>query len=88
MKLRVATCLAVAIALACGLAVITYDTGGSGECVSSSCGNVVEKGDYNALKQAILNADFSREDCTERAKEYSFENMAESYKNLFERVKN
>src|SRR5699024_3545100 len=40
-------------ALACGTPVITYNTGGSGECVDSGCGYVVEKGNLKELKSAI-----------------------------------
>lgn len=40
-------------AIACGTPVITYDTGGSPECVDEKNGVVVPKGDMNELKNAI-----------------------------------
>jgi glycosyltransferase involved in cell wall biosynthesis len=40
-------------AIACGTPVITYDTGGSPECVDEKNGVVVPKGDINELKNAI-----------------------------------
>jgi bisphosphoglycerate-independent phosphoglycerate mutase (AlkP superfamily) len=39
-------------ALACGLPVITYNTGGSAEIIDSSCGVSVEKGNFEQLKNA------------------------------------
>lgn len=41
-------------ALACGTPVITFNTGGSPECVTDKCGIVVEKGNIDKLKEAIL----------------------------------
>lgn len=41
-------------ALACGTPVITFNTGGSPECVTDKCGIVVEKGNIRKLKEAIL----------------------------------
>lgn len=40
-------------ALACGTPVITYDTGGSPEAIDNETGIVVEKGNVNALAEAI-----------------------------------
>jgi glycosyltransferase involved in cell wall biosynthesis len=40
-------------ALACGTPVISFRTGGSGECVTPGTGVVVEKGDMEALLKAI-----------------------------------
>lgn len=40
-------------ALACGTPVITYNTGGSPESINPKIGEVVEKGDIEALKKAI-----------------------------------
>ena len=42
-------------ALACGLPVITYNTGGSGESVDVGCGIIVENGNKAALKKSIEN---------------------------------
>lgn len=40
-------------ALACGTPVITYDTGGSPESITESCGKVVDKGDVGALAKLV-----------------------------------
>ena len=40
-------------ALACGTPVITFDTGGSAECLDHECGLVVERGDVMGLIEAI-----------------------------------
>ena len=40
-------------ALACGTPVITFDTGGSVECIDKNTGYVVEKGNLDHLIQAI-----------------------------------
>ena len=40
-------------ALACGLPIITYDTGGSPEAVINGCGRIVEKGNIAHLKRAV-----------------------------------
>lgn len=41
-------------ALACGTPVITFNTGGSPECIDKTCGIVVEKGNIEGLMQGIL----------------------------------
>lgn len=41
-------------ALACGTPAITFNTGGSVECVDESCGMVVEQNDVDALEKAII----------------------------------
>jgi putative colanic acid biosynthesis glycosyltransferase len=41
-------------ALASGTPVITFNTGGSPEAIDETCGIVVAKGDYDALKNAII----------------------------------
>lgn len=40
-------------ALACGTPVITFNSGGSTECLNDECGMVVERGDLNGLIDAI-----------------------------------
>ena len=60
-------------ALACGTPVVTFDTGGSPECVDESCGVVVEKGNLKELIEAIerirLNT-FNKDYCINRAKDF------------------
>ena len=77
-------------ALACGLPVITYNTGGSAEIIDSTCGIAVNRGDYNALKQAILEFDcekFTRENCRLRAKSFDSKDKFKEYIDLFSEVK-
>ncbi len=57
-------------ALACGTPVITYDSGGSPECIDLKCGISVEKDNIRALVSEIIDFDFDRykiEDCIDRA---------------------
>jgi len=59
-------------ALACGTPVITYNTGGSVESVSENVGKVVEKGNIEQLKNAILDVTsvgkpYYRDLCRKRA---------------------
>lgn len=55
-------------ALSCGTPIIVYKTGGCPESVAPNCGAVVEAGDIEAVKKAILSGGFNREDCLEYAK--------------------
>lgn len=60
-------------ALACGIPVITYKTGGSPEAVDEKTGVVVEQGNVNALAEAIKqikNTPFSSQDCRQRAEQF------------------
>ena len=41
-------------ALACSTPVITFDSGGSPECVAPDCGAVVPAGDIDAMEREIL----------------------------------
>jgi len=59
-------------ALACGIPVVTYRTGGSPEAVDEKTGIVVEQGDVDALAHAIVglkNKPLRREACRARAEE-------------------
>lgn len=61
-------------ALACGTPVITFNTGGSPESITEKCGIVVEKGNVDKLKEAILSLDqkteITSQACRERAMEF------------------
>lgn len=77
-------------ALACGTPVITYETGGSQECISKGCGMVVAKGDINGIKTAVkvLTGQYPEVcvKCREKAKEYNevirFRDYVQLYKKL------
>ncbi len=57
-------------ALACGTPVITFNTGGSPECIDNLTGTVISKDDVASLYEAINNLFFTNiktEDCIKRA---------------------
>jgi len=74
-------------ALACGTPVVTYNTGGSPECVDENSGIVVPKNDINALESAITHVcrdkPFSKEDCLARAKEFDEKEKFKEYIGLY-----
>lgn len=80
-------------ALACGIPVITYRTGGSPEIVDKETGIVVEQGNIGALKDAILQLrdnPLSSEACRKRAvacfdKQKCFDNYLKLYSFLLGR---
>ncbi|MDD7104240.1 MAG: glycosyltransferase [bacterium] len=76
-------------ALASGLPVITYDTGGSPEAVDMSTGIVVPQGDIQAMAEAILSLptdnSITRQACRERAvTRYDRDKRFMDYADLFE----
>ena len=61
-------------ALACGTPVITFQTGGSPECIDETCGIVVGKGDADALYSAVKsieNKPFTKEACLKRSLKFN-----------------
>lgn len=75
-------------ALACGTPVITYDTGGCPESLTDGCGMVVTKKDsradtVEALAQAILRADFSKESCRKQAENFEKSAQYQKYLQLY-----
>ncbi len=74
-------------ALACGTPVITYATGGSPEMLDESCGNVVPKGDVDALAAEIRRVcgerPYTKEDCRRRSREFTPEMMVQKYMELY-----
>ena len=75
-------------ALACGTPVITYDTGGSVECITEKCGVIIEKGDYLKVLEIIENSHFKKEDCLERAHQYRTEDRIKDYYKLYTEIYN
>ncbi|MBR3606512.1 MAG: glycosyltransferase [Lachnospiraceae bacterium] len=77
-------------ALACGTPVITFNTGGSPEALTSSCGIVVEKGNIKKLKEAILSLENSTEitssTCRIRSLIYDKDRVFEPYLELYNRI--
>lgn len=76
-------------ALACGTPVITFDSGGSPECIDDSCGLVIKKTNAQALALAIKNLTnnmFSEDDCVNRAKLFENTTKYKEYLNLYSSV--
>ncbi len=72
-------------ALSAGLPIITFDAGGAAEAIDMDTGVSVPKGDYQALKEAILRFEknsFSSDQCRQRASQFSEEKMNEGYAKL------
>ena len=77
-------------ALACGLPIVAYDSGGSAE-IFEGCGYKVKKGDVNQAVDVIINNDFDSlsEKCQERANRlYSKELMLKKYLQLYKTLVN
>lgn len=74
-------------ALACGSPVITFNTGGSPECVDETCGSVVDCDDVDALEKEIIRVctekPFSKEACLNRAKRFDVNQRFEKYVKLY-----
>lgn len=77
-------------ALACGIPVVTFDTGGSPECIDSSCGIVVEKNNVESLKKSIeyicSNHPFTKESCINRAQLFDKSNLFGKYVDLYKKM--
>ena len=74
-------------ALSCGTPVITFQTGGSPETISSKTGIVVERDNYSELLQILLEEkyrDIKPEDCIKRANVFTKEKMTQEYVKLYE----
>lgn len=77
-------------ALACGTPVVTFNTGGSPECVDESCGVVVEKNDMLALENTIreicVESPFLWEDCVNRTEGFVEQEKFKEYLGLYMNV--
>lgn len=78
-------------AIACGTPVVTYRTGGSPESVSEKAGVVVEKGDYEALKKAVIaicekGKEAFQDACVEASKKYDMNARFNDYVDLYEEL--
>jgi len=77
-------------ALACGTPVITFDSGGSPECIDRSCGIVIpcEKVDLmgRAIRYVCTQTSFSQAVCTKRATKFDMRDRFREYVQLYEKV--
>ena len=75
-------------ALACGTPVVTFETGGSPECVDASCGVVVAQNDVDAMEREILRIcarhPYTEENCRKRAMAFDKGSCLEQYIHLYE----
>ena len=76
-------------AIACGLPVITYKTGGSPEIIDETCGKVVEKGDIDELYEGIMDIykhPFDKNCCLKRSQLYNMNDKFEEYVKLYKEI--
>lgn len=75
-------------ALACGTPVVTFNSGGSPECIDENCGKVVDCDDIETFEREIKNICenkiFSRENCISRAKQFDMNDKFKEYVDLYE----
>ncbi len=73
-------------ALACGVPVVTFKTGGSPESVTDKCGIVVEKGDVEGLYEAIekiRKEPFDRDECRSRGLLFDRDQRLSEYTEIY-----
>lgn len=79
-------------ALACGTPVVTFNTGGSPECIDETCGSVVEVDDFEGLKNEIIRIcetkPYSKEACIKRARQFDQNDKYLEYYELYKEVLN
>ncbi len=79
--------------LACGLPVLTYETGGCAEIIDETCGSSVKTGDYETLKAEIIRIKetrpYKKEACIKRAHDhYNMDDKYREYVDLYEELLN
>ena len=78
-------------ALACGTSVVTFNSGGSPECIDESCGVVVQKDDIDGMQREIeriyAERAFSQEACMKRAQNFDMNDKFAEYVELYEETK-
>ncbi len=77
-------------AQACGLPVVTYNTGGSPESLSPLTGAIAEKGDLERIMEIVGQMQkgeltFDRRRCIQQAHKFTEENMLAAYRALYSR---
>lgn len=82
-------------ALACKTPVLTFETGGSGESLNEQCGKCVPKGDFEALKEAVLSMNAVKEQqqkqirkaCLVQAEKYDKQKRFKTYLQLYDKIR-
>lgn len=74
-------------ALSCGTPVITFNAGGSPECIDDTCGSVVDIDDIDSLeieiKRICCEKPYSIENCVLRANTFSYDKKLEEYIEIY-----
>ena len=74
--------------LACGTPVVTFESGGSPECIDDTCGASIEKNNFEELLKMIIRISernpFSSEDCIKHAKEFDAKEKYREYIKFYE----
>ena len=77
-------------ALACGTPIVTFDTGGSPECIDETCGAVAAKDDIDAMYNEIIRIcetkPYSKEACLKRAIFFDKNKKYEEYLKLYHMI--
>ncbi len=78
--------------LACGTPVVTFNAGGSPECVDALCGSVVEIDDIAAMKDEIVRIctekPYVEENCLKRAAMFDKDKKLNEYIELYKKILN
>lgn len=77
-------------ALACGIPVVTFNSGGCPECVDENCGIAIPRGDIDGIIQAIQkikkDRPFSAESCVKKSLEFDKNLCYEKYIKIYEEL--
>lgn len=77
-------------AIACGLPVITFDTGGSSEMISDKTGISVKMNDVDAMEKEIIRIcqtkPYSKHDCLKHAKSFDMQEKFKEYVELYKTI--
>ena len=77
-------------ALACGIPIVTFNTGGSPEIIDETCGVIVERDNVDELMEHIeyirKNNPFTREACRKRAENYNKDKKIKEYIDLYKEI--
>lgn len=77
-------------AIACGTPVITFDSGGSPECIDDTCGIVVDCDDVHAMEKEIIRIceekPFDKNDCISYAQNFEKKKKFCSYVDLYKEI--
>lgn len=76
--------------IACGVPVLTFETGGSPEIIDETCGSVVDVDDIDSLEKEIIRIcetkPYSKEACLERAKLFDMNDRFKEYIDLYKEL--